>query len=48
MGIIKPVNLMENYQDVFMRTWSNPSWMARKVPWDHFAHAWLAPAATGT
>jgi pyruvate-ferredoxin/flavodoxin oxidoreductase len=44
MGIIKPVNLTENYQDVFYEDMVKPILDGKKVPWDHFLP--IVPAGT--
>jgi pyruvate-ferredoxin/flavodoxin oxidoreductase len=44
MGIIKPVNLMENYQEVFYENMVKPILDGKKVPWDHFLP--IVPAGT--
>ncbi len=36
MGVIKPVNLTENYQEVFYENMVKPILDGKKVPWDHF------------
>jgi pyruvate-ferredoxin/flavodoxin oxidoreductase len=44
MGIIKPVNLIENYQEVFYQDMIKPILDGKKVPWDHFLP--IVPAGT--
>jgi pyruvate-ferredoxin/flavodoxin oxidoreductase len=44
MGIIKPVNLTENYQEVFYDNMVKPILDGKKVPWDHFLP--IVPAGT--
>ena len=44
MGIIKPVNLTENYQEVFYQDMIKPILDGKKVPWDHFLP--IVPAGT--
>ena len=44
MGIIKPVNLTENYQEVFYQDMVKPILDGKKVPWDHFLP--IVPAGT--
>jgi pyruvate-ferredoxin/flavodoxin oxidoreductase len=44
MGIIKPVNMMENYQEVFYQDMIKPILEGKKVPWDHFLP--IVPAGT--
>jgi pyruvate-ferredoxin/flavodoxin oxidoreductase len=44
MGIIKPVNLTENYQEVFYQNMVKPILDGKKVPWDHFLP--IVPAGT--
>jgi pyruvate-ferredoxin/flavodoxin oxidoreductase len=44
MGIIKPVNLTENYQEVFYENMVKPILDGKKVPWDHFLP--IVPAGT--
>src|SRR3989339_1714266 len=44
MGIIKPVNLTENYQEVFYEDMIKPILDGKKVPWDRFLP--IVPAGT--
>jgi|UniRef100_A0A7C3SJS5 pyruvate-ferredoxin/flavodoxin oxidoreductase len=44
LGAIKPVQLMENYQEVFYRQMVKPILEGKKVPWDRFLP--VVPAAT--
>ncbi|MDO9531450.1 MAG: thiamine pyrophosphate-dependent enzyme [Deltaproteobacteria bacterium] len=44
MGIIRPVNLIENYQEVFYQDMIKPILDGKKVPWDHFLP--IVPAGT--
>ncbi|MBU4231220.1 MAG: 2-oxoacid:acceptor oxidoreductase family protein [Proteobacteria bacterium] len=44
MGIIRPVNLTENYQEVFYQNMIKPILDGKKVPWDHFLP--IVPAGT--
>jgi pyruvate-ferredoxin/flavodoxin oxidoreductase len=44
MGIIRPVNLTENYQEVFYQDMIKPILDGKKVPWDHFLP--IVPAGT--
>ncbi len=44
MGIIKPVNLTENYQEVFYEEMVKPILDGKKVPWDRFLP--IVPAGT--
>ncbi len=44
MGVIQPVNLVENYQDTFYRRMVQPILEGKKVPWDRFLP--IVPAAT--
>jgi pyruvate-ferredoxin/flavodoxin oxidoreductase len=44
MGIIQPVNLTENYQEVFYQDMIKPTLNGKKVPWDHFMP--IVPAGT--
>lgn len=44
MGIITPVNLTENYQEVFYENMVKPILDGKKVPWDHFLP--IVPAGT--
>ena len=44
MGIIKSVNLTENYQEVFYQNMVKPILDGKKVPWDHFLP--IVPAGT--
>jgi pyruvate-ferredoxin/flavodoxin oxidoreductase len=44
MGVIKPVNLTENYQEVFYQDMIKPILDGKKVPWDHFLP--IVPAGT--
>lgn len=44
LGIIKPVNLMERYEDHFYREMVKPITQGLKVPWDRFLP--IVPAAT--
>jgi pyruvate-ferredoxin/flavodoxin oxidoreductase len=43
-GAIKPVNLMENYQETFYQEMVKPVLEGQKVPWDHFLP--VVPPAT--
>ena len=36
LGTIKPINLMENYQEIFHRQMIEPILDGKKVPWDRF------------
>ena len=44
LGIIKPVNLIKNYQEVFYQEMVKPILDGKKVPWDHFLP--IVPAGT--
>ena len=44
MGVIKPVNLIEDYQEVFYKDMIKPILEGKKVPWDHFLP--IVPAGT--
>ncbi|MGA9755584.1 MAG: 2-oxoacid:acceptor oxidoreductase family protein [Desulfobaccales bacterium] len=44
MGIIRPVNMTENYQEVFYQDMIKPILDGKKVPWDHFLP--IVPAGT--
>jgi pyruvate-ferredoxin/flavodoxin oxidoreductase len=44
MGIIRPVKLTENYQEVFFQDMIKPIQEGKKVPWDHFLP--IVPAGT--
>jgi pyruvate/2-oxoacid:ferredoxin oxidoreductase beta subunit/Pyruvate/2-oxoacid:ferredoxin oxidoreductase delta subunit len=44
MGAVKPVNLMDNYREVFYRDMVQPILEGKKVPWDHFLP--VVPPAT--
>jgi pyruvate-ferredoxin/flavodoxin oxidoreductase len=44
LGAIKPVNLIEDYQETFQHQMIEPILEGRKVPWDHFLP--VVPAAT--
>ncbi len=44
MGIIRPVKLTENYQEVFYQDMIKPILDGKKVPWDHFLP--IVPAGT--
>jgi pyruvate/2-oxoacid:ferredoxin oxidoreductase beta subunit/Pyruvate/2-oxoacid:ferredoxin oxidoreductase gamma subunit/Pyruvate/2-oxoacid:ferredoxin oxidoreductase delta subunit len=44
LGAIKPVNLVNNYQEVFRKEMVQPILEGKKVPWDHFLP--VVPPAT--
>jgi len=44
MGVIRPVNLKENYQEVFYQDMIKPILDGKKVPWDRFLP--IVPAGT--